>query len=65
MDRYAPENRLLLTYMIMLMEVANRNEKMDVRLYLIMMGYCEQIRSERAKLNSDEPMSEKSHGGFY
>jgi hypothetical protein len=65
MDRYAPENRLLLTYMNMLLEVVNRYKKTDVRLYLIMMGYCEQIRSERAKLNSDEPMSVKSHGGFY
>ena len=57
--------RHLDSMMNMLMEVANRYEKTDVRLYHIMMGYCEQIRSERATLNSDEPMSVKSHGGFY
>jgi hypothetical protein len=57
--------RHLDSMMDMLMEVANRYEKTDVRLYHIMMGYCEQIRSERAKLNSDEPLRVKSNGGFY
>ncbi len=51
--------------MNMLLEVANLYEKKDVRLYHIMMGYYEQIRSERAKMNSDEPLNVKSSGGFY
>jgi hypothetical protein len=51
--------------MNMLLEVANRYETKDVRLYHIMMGYYEQIRSERAKMNSDEPLNVKSSGGFY
>ncbi|KAL3809248.1 hypothetical protein ACHAXA_007072 [Cyclostephanos tholiformis] len=57
--------RQLDNMMNMLLEVANRYEKTDVRLYHIMMGYCEQVRSERAKLNSDEPLNVKSHRGFF
>ena len=57
--------RHLDSMMNMLLEVANRYETKDVRLYHIMMGYYEQIRSERAKMNSDEPLNVKSSGGFY
>jgi hypothetical protein len=57
--------RQLDNMMQMLLEVANMYEKKDVRLYHIMMGYYEQIRSERVKMNSDEPMNVKSVGGFY
>jgi hypothetical protein len=57
--------RQLDNLMQMLLEIANMYEKKDVRLYHIMMGYYEQIRSERVKMNSDEPMNVKSAGGFY
>lgn len=57
--------RQLDNMMQMLLEIANMYEKKDVRLYHIMMGYYEQIRSERGKMNSDEPMNVKSVGGFY
>ncbi|KAL3784840.1 hypothetical protein ACHAW5_009059 [Stephanodiscus triporus] len=57
--------RQLDNMMNMLLEVANRYENTDVRLYHIMMGYYEQIRKERAKMNSDEPLNVKSAGGFY
>lgn len=57
--------RQLDSMMQMLLEVANRYEKKDVRLYHVMMGYYEQIRSERAKMQSDEPMNVKSPFGFY
>ncbi|KAL3764533.1 hypothetical protein ACHAW5_004797 [Stephanodiscus triporus] len=54
--------RQLDNMMNMLLEVANRYENTDVRLYHIMMGYYEQIRKERAKMNSDEPLNVKSAG---
>lgn len=57
--------RQLDNMMQMLLEIANMYAKKDVRLYHIMMGYYEQIRSERVKMNSDEPMNLKSVGGFY
>lgn len=60
---YTPEQ--LDKMMNMLLEVAQKYEREDVRLYHIMMGYYEQIRGERAKLSKDRPEGVMPPGGFY
>ncbi|KAL9183064.1 hypothetical protein ACHAXT_004851 [Thalassiosira profunda] len=59
---YTPEQ--LESMMTMLLEVGQRYQNEDVRLYHIMMGYYEQIRSERLKLSS-EPVKAVPPGGYF
>jgi len=49
--------------MKMLLDVATLYQKKDVRLYHIMMGYYENIRTERLKLSPDEQITPP--GGYY
>jgi len=58
---YTPEQ--LDKLMNMLLEVAEKYHTEDVRLYHIMMGYYNNIREERMKMNPDELV--KPPGGYY
>lgn len=51
--------------MNMLVEVAERYQQQDVRLYHIMMGYYEKIREERMKLSPDDGVLQAPPGGFF
>jgi len=52
--------------MNMLLEVAEKYQNDDVRLYHIMMGYYEKIREERGKISKEDGTKIGSPpGGYY
>jgi len=58
---YTPEQ--LDSMMTMLLEVAEKYQAEDARLYHVMLGYYEKIRTERIQMSPDEVV--KPPGGFY